>query len=555
MPSKENPSVRKAVELTTRREVLRRGTAIAAVSAITPFWTRLARAQTATTAFDYFISPTGLDSNPGTLASPWSLNALNSKSSVYAGKRVGIIGDQGTYNCLSIYIAGNGGSTLAPPRGSPGYGPPAFNIAAGTSGSPTYIGSCNSSGVYVPRLAVLDGGSTSLSQSSTVNPGANAILGAISPSTGYITLDGLVFQNNQYNYVSFGSDTTVNPSSRSPGIVVQNCHFGGSGTLYNSVVQENPTFLTLYPCVGALIQNNLFDGATNDSTNRFEGFEQWATSGTIFQYNTVVVQQNGCAFSFVKNINNSNVTFRYNYFFSASAAGGEGWDLSGTSSSTSYFYNNVVVAGDYAWNTPGEAMTDADSAEIKHVYNNTFVAQGGSWANEGIFQRSGAGTMTVYNNIVNRTGSHAWGGDYSFSANALALSDYNLFPSTPSLGLMAAGSDSATPTLYSSISTWAAALSSGCIGKDAHSVLGTPTFVGGSPTFPAEAYKLAAGSLGIGAGSSNGEPSGSPVDMGAWGGTDVNTGQPIAQIGCNFVAGSTSGSLTAPPSAPVLSVS
>ncbi|MGA7539823.1 MAG: hypothetical protein WBW93_13770, partial [Steroidobacteraceae bacterium] len=77
----------------------------------------------------------------------------------------------------------------------------------------------------------------------------------------------------------------------------------------------------------------------------------------------------------------------------------------------------------------------------------------------------------------------------------------------------------------------------------------------GSPTYPAEAYQLAAGSLGVGAGSANGTTGGSAVDMGAWGGTDVNTGKSVAQIGCNFVAGSTSGSLSAPPSPPVLSVS
>ena len=46
-------------------------------------------------SFDYFISPKGDDNNPGTLASPWSITALNSKRSTYAGKKIGIIGDQG----------------------------------------------------------------------------------------------------------------------------------------------------------------------------------------------------------------------------------------------------------------------------------------------------------------------------------------------------------------------------------------------------------------------------------------------------------------------------
>jgi hypothetical protein len=488
--------------------------------------------------FDYYISPSATPSNDGgtntgALSHPWSLNALNTQGSTYAGKSVGIIGDQGSYDCLSIYIAYNGGSTLGNPNQNAQH-PPAFNIAAGTSGSPTYVGSCNSSGTYVPRLAVLDGGSTSLSQSATVNPGANGLIGALGSAAAYITIDGLVFQNNYYSYVYFGYETDVTPSGRSPGITVQNCHFGGSGTLYNSIAEENPTFLTLYACEGALIQNNLMDGATDDSTDRFCAFETWATTGTVFQYNTVQLTQSSATCWFIKNINNTTATIRYNYFYAVMPGGADGWDLSGDSSDTSYFYNNVVVVGDQALNTPGEAMTDADSTEIKYIYNNTFVALGGAWANGGIYQQSAAGTVTFYNNIVNRTGTPAWEGDVSYNYNSLALSDYNLYPSTPYLGLMTNGEDSQVPTIYTSISTFAAQLPSGCVGKDAHSVLGAPMFVGGSPTFPAEAYKLASGSLGVGAGSSNGQTSGSATDMGAWGGTDVNTGNPISQIGCNF---------------------
>ena len=43
--------------------------------------------------FDFFIAPNGDDNNPGTLSSPWSITAFNTKMSTYSGKKVGIIGD------------------------------------------------------------------------------------------------------------------------------------------------------------------------------------------------------------------------------------------------------------------------------------------------------------------------------------------------------------------------------------------------------------------------------------------------------------------------------
>ena len=48
-----------------------------------------------TLTFDFFMSPNGDDNNAGTLASPWSVTAFNSKSSTYSGKNIGIIGDVG----------------------------------------------------------------------------------------------------------------------------------------------------------------------------------------------------------------------------------------------------------------------------------------------------------------------------------------------------------------------------------------------------------------------------------------------------------------------------
>lgn len=568
---KATPFLPDVAGLTTRREVLRRGAVVAAVSVIAPLWPRFARAQAAPTTFDYYISPNGSDSNPGTLASPWSLNALNSKGSIYGGKSVGIIGDQGTYDCLSIYIAANGGSTLG--STASGVNPAAFNIANGTSGSPTYVASCNSSGVYAARLAVLDGGSTSLSQSAMVNPGGNPMIGAF-PSAAYITLDGLVLQNNYYRYIHLGGINDVSdPVPRAPGITVQNCWFGGSGTLYNEVTEENPTYLTLYACDGALIQNNLMDGVVDDTTDRTSAFEQWASINSIIQYNTINSPSSPVYGGiFVKNANNNNNIIRYNFVnLTAAGAGSSAAGIcidddapnSYVTSSTDYVYNNIVIADNPVfWNAIG--VGSWPNFTHKEVwYNNTFLGVPSSSGGTFWVRFAAPGNITFYNNILYASSQSDFRGMLNSNDGAtsgtgsFALIDYNLY-SPLAVGMsayIANGNIPPVPNLVSTIAAWQAQLPTAAIGKDAHSVTTAPAFVGGSPTYPAQYYKLVSGTAGQARGSTNGQTSGSAVDMGAWGGVDVNTEQPIAQIGCNFVAGGTSDSLSVPPSAPVLTVS
>jgi hypothetical protein len=151
----------------------------------------------------------------------------------------------------------------------------------------------------------------------------------------------------------------------------------------------------------------------------------------------------------------------------------------------------------------------------------------------GMFNRYGAAaTITFYNNIISRS-TVGGRGDVDISASAAALWDYNCYPASPQLGLSTDNTTDYPGTLYTTLSAWAAALPSGCTGKDSHSALGSPGFAGGAGSKPAN-YKLAVGSICRGAGSSTGIVGGSAVDMGAWGGTDVNTGLAIAQIGCAF---------------------
>jgi hypothetical protein len=507
--------------------------------------------------FDYYISPSATPSNDGgtntgSLSHPWSLNALNTQGSTYAGKSVGIIGDQGTYDCLSIYIAANGGSTLGSSNTS-GANSPAFNIANGTSGSPTYVGSCNSSGYYSARLAVLDGGSTSLSQSATVNPGGNPQIGAF-PSAAYVTIDGLVLQNNYYRYIHCGANTSVDsPTPRSLGITIQNCWLGGSGTLYNEITEENPTYITLYSCDTALIQNNLMNGTVDDTTSRTTGFEQWSSVNSIIQYNTI--QPPSAAVSggvYIKNDSNNNNTIRYNYIdLTAAGAGSSAAGIvidddapnTWASSSTDYIYNNIVIADNPVFWYAIDVDSWPNYTHDEVWYNNTFLgvptSTGGAF-----WVRFGApGTLTFYNNILYASSQSDFRGMINSNdgsttgTGSFALIDYNMY-SPVANGMSSYAADGNIPgapgTLSGTLSGWESQLPSAATGKEAHSLAAAPTFVGGSPTYPAQYYQLTSGSSGKGAGSSNGQTSGTAIDMGAWGGTDINTGDPVAQIGCNF---------------------
>jgi Chitobiase/beta-hexosaminidase C-terminal domain len=60
------------------------------------------------TTFDFFMSQNGDDNNAGSLGSPWSVTAFNSKSTTYSGKKIGIIGDIGA-TLSGVIITGAAG--------------------------------------------------------------------------------------------------------------------------------------------------------------------------------------------------------------------------------------------------------------------------------------------------------------------------------------------------------------------------------------------------------------------------------------------------------------
>jgi hypothetical protein len=517
MRAKVSQSVRTA---TSRRDFLRYGSVVVGASILAPVWPRGAAAQT-TSAFDYYISPSGSDGNAGTSSSPWALTALNTKRSTYAGKRVGVL--PGTYSCLNLV----GGSYTGD------FSTPAFNIAGGTANSPTVIQSTT------PRGAILDAGANSSN-----NPNGQPLIGTITPTCGqgYITIDGFEVKNCYGRAVSVGQQTGAPFSgTRLLGPVIQNCYIHD---LTNNISGANPTGITLYSSQGALIQNNYITNLY-DNYGRASGIEIWTSIQTVTQYNTVIsksAQQSGGILH--KNASQYNNTIRFNYIdmtTSGTSAYGMTVDDDGGSGTTDVINNNIVIGNNPVYLSAMDVGGYPNNQNHQQWYNNTFL--GIPNCSVGCWIRVGApATIKFYNNIISR-GSVGGRGDVDTNRSALALIDYNCYPSAPSLGLTQDGSDG-YPSSSSSLSAWAAVLPSGTVGKDAHSVTASPMFVGSGSG--AASYKLQSGSPCVGRGSSTGAAGGTVTDIGAW-------GNGATQVGCSFASGSTGS--TPVPDAPVLSVS
>jgi hypothetical protein len=481
----------------SRRRFLGQSGALIGASLILPFSLRNARAQS--TAFDFYISPTGSDSNPGTAGSPWALTALNTRRSTYAGHRVGVL--PGTYNCLAILGGAYGAE----------YAVPAFSIAGGTAQSPTIIQST------VPQGAVLDGGANASN-----NPAGQPIIGSFEPTigAGYLVIDGFEVRNGYNRAISVGTD--VMP--RAQGVVVQNCYIH---RLTNQLVGTNPTGITAYSCDGAVIQNNFITDFL-DTTSRSCGIEYWSSINCITQFNTVVSTNREFNIGIAhKNASQYNNVVRFN-FINMTATGandvrGINIDSDGDGSTTTTVNNNVVIADLSA--SPALIITGAYPSSLDNQvwYNNTFV---GIPSNSvGAFVRFGApGTISFYNNIISRltTGGR---GDVNTNIDSLKLIDYNCYPLNPVIGLTQTASAAYPTTLVKDLPSLMTALSSGVAGRDASSLSANPLFVGTGSG--AAAYQLKPSSPCTNRGSTTGTPSGAPTDMGAW-------GNGAKQIGCDF---------------------
>lgn len=512
----------------SRRDILRMGSVIIPAGILLPAWLT-ARAATAPATFNYYVSPTGSDSNPGTLAAPWAITSLsmltwnaNNRANWNklngTGVSVGFL--PGTYDVSSMVGSQESNGCLQFP--------------GGTSTTPNYFASCNSSGAYSALSATFDmKGASGLFGGKNGSEGPLiAHTGSGPPSgdpyaTGNIIIDGLVLTGWSYKGIRVGGLSSADGPQITGPVTIQNCEFTGGGHNPGDGL-DNAVACWMDGLTNWTVSNNLFlnnapwAAGSNDHLNAIGvGYCQ---NGTI-QYNTVINAGNIYGKSFgsgTTGTGDEGNILQYNYqdtsMYTIECYGLQ--DFSGYPApgltQTTIFRNNIVLAtlnGISAYsatsNWPHGFTTPVEA------YNNTLVMTGGSYAIQiGV---SNSSSTTVYNNISTGTVSLV-----EQSGGAVAILDYNLADKSVS-------------------------------GGGSNNITGTPTFVGGTPALPAQAYQLATGSLGKGAGRVGGVASGAAIDMGAWGGTDVNTGQPISQIGYNGSGASTS--TPAVPSAPVLTVS
>jgi hypothetical protein len=500
-------------------------------------WARPRDAQSQSVTFDYYISPTGSNSNPGTLSQPWGISALSSMGSTYAGKRVGII--QGTYGVYSLW------QTAA-------WNAPALNVTGGTAASPTYIASCDTSGVYSPRLAQITaspsgtpGGGLPGSSSDSI-----AIMGqGFAFAKGNVVFDGLCISDTQ-GYLLFLDGGGGSGGSGGGGFTVKNC------LLYNVGGSEgnNPGAIYQEYCVGNLITNNMIHDCqlSGSGNHNMAGiFAQQCVANT-YSYNTIY-NCNSCIYD--KNSNNGGHTYAYNYIECngetpmACVTNSGGGNVGQT---RTVHHNIFVIAAGTGNNNILLGFSDQSPGhnpyESLRFYNNTiYVLSGGgfqggvSWESQGTGV-SPAAAVTHYNNIYVSTASGYLGTvNWNTASGAVALCDYNAYAGgcSSTLGLGTSGAPGNTYAL----STWQSQF-----GWDKNSV--SPTAAQVSFSNPGQAqnpsgYTLAAGSVCSGAGRVGGVSTGATQDMGAWG-FDPLTGAAPTQIGCNF-SGAT-------PTAPVLSI-
>jgi hypothetical protein len=500
---------------TSRREFIVCGGALVASSLVTGLYPRTTAAQTS--IFDFYISPTGSNSNPGTLSRPWALTALNARQASYAGRRVGIIGDRGPYNCLA----------LAGGRYSGEFSMPFLMIPGGSASSSTVVASCNSSGVYVQGLAVLDAGSPTVHNS----PNGQPLIGSMATAAGYghITIDGLELRNGFNRLLSIGCETAVTaaPYRRLNGIIIQNCYIHG---ITNTLPAANASGITIYATDGAIVRNNFVTGMS-DTQNRSTGIEFWTSINAATEFNTVISTNSTFHGGIVhKNIGQYDNVVRFNYInFSAAGPGnGEvtplGGDTDGDGATTFTIHNNIVVADQPVQGGLMGGPTYPLLLAKQVWYNNTFVGIP-AFSVSGWCRFGASRTISFYNNVISRT-TVGGRGDVNTNYGALALIDYNLYPADVVLGLTVAGTSNWPNKVFKSLTTWGEAITS-AYGRDAHSVRGNADFVGTGP-HPAH-YKLAPTSPGHGKATTNGQTNGAATDVGAW-------GNGATQIGSNIEA-------------------
>jgi hypothetical protein len=471
-------------------------------------------------AFDYFISPTGDDNNAGTLASPWSLTALNHNQATYSGKKIGFLpgtyqyGTKGGVQSGSIYAFLQTGA-----NGCFVY------VNGGTSSNPTYLASCNASGQYQARTAILDGSNPSggaLPNADQAYVIGNAFYGVSTPApiTSYITIDGLVVQNFTFSGIGMGDGQ----NQLLNGIVIQNCQVGPATC---STSANNPGGLFLGNCVGAQVLNcKIINCTTTGGSYHPSGMggittyitPAAGTTGTgLVVTNTTIT---GCGYAIQDKDNHQWGTYSYCYFDCGTfgSYGGTGSPgaairscIPGSGQTLTMHHNIMLSWGYYGFGEDSGTIAGSISMYNNTIYQPTTITNGlyALW----IQQAAGAGPHQFYNNVVYSATSNYGSNQGSGLYGAVAISsttglsaanwDFNYYGTGCTFGAGAS-------------QTWAA-FKTALGGADAHSIQGGNPFASTPVSLNANSFALTGAPL-------TGGKTG--LSMGALDGTGT--------VGCNF---------------------
>lgn len=401
----------------SRRKVLEGG-ALAALTLALPFG-RVRRVHAGTpNTFDFYISADGDDSNPGTLAQPWSITALNSKMSTYGGKSVGIIGNTSAKPTVISSGKANGKVTTlySMYQAQPGTNAEAVLLLNGgaSASQPTYLATCDSSGNYSPRTAVIDGSDPVTGAQPTVS-GAfiaqNQYQSTVQvPQYGNVVVDGLVIRNFTYAGLSFSGSASV-PIN---GVVIRNCEIFNQ---QNVVSNNNPGAIKFNFANSAIITNccihDLKSNAVGTTTQMQScGIIQFHSFGTNI---TNCTFYNCCAISNKDGWQSMDVSYCYcgwGTFGSPYTGDAQYSNLGGTiqnylcgKGATVHFHHNILLGPILGYGESGQAN---DGTVL--IYNNTFYKPAGIGGADrglncfadlyGANTSGGAGTFEFYNNLV-----------------------------------------------------------------------------------------------------------------------------------------------------------
>lgn len=325
-------------------------------------------------SFDFFIGPDGDDTlGDGSLGNPWSLSAFNSKQSTYAGKKIGIIGDvAGVQTPITqTSIAGTVKTLYSQYQAQPGTGAGCiFNINGGTSTS-TYIASCDSTGAYKARWAVIDfsqpgSGGTVVPTVYAFALGQNFFSGSV-PNGGFLTFDGLVMK-----YFAGVMVTCSHVGATSNNFVVQNCEISNGGHVPSN---NNPGAIYLTGCASPVITNNKIHDL------------QTITGGATAPFGM-------CAFV---TFASTNITLTNNTFYNCSAVLTKDTHQQFLNCSYNYLDHGIFGSASAGADVAQGAITGHSPAagQVSIIHHNIFLGALNLHAQDGI---NNAGTTQCFNN-------------------------------------------------------------------------------------------------------------------------------------------------------------